>query len=91
MVALVATWMFLIAPAVLASELICTVAENSDSRQYLLEIDDDRRTATVTDPKDDQPVPVTVVELTPQRILLGFNSLALEPMTRLYRLSRYAE
>lgn len=77
---LVSTSMLLLAPTVAADELICAVAEDIGSHQYLIEIDDDRGKVTVTDPKTNKSMPVTVAELTPQRALLGFNSLALNPM-----------
>ena len=76
----VSVGILLFAPTVAADELICTVAEDHGSHQYLIDIDDDGGKVIVTNPKTNKPMPVTVAELTPQRVLLGFNSLALNPM-----------
>jgi hypothetical protein len=74
---LVPTFLLLVAPTSMADELICDVSESHGSHQYLVAIDDDSGTVTVADPKTNKAMPITVVELTPERAVLGFNSLAL--------------
>ena len=46
----VSVGILLFAPTVAADELICTVAEDHGSHQYLIDIDDDRGKVIVTNP-----------------------------------------
>jgi hypothetical protein len=74
--ALTATLMFLLAPAVSADELICEVLRDGSSQRYLIKIDDRRSTVTVTDAADSkQTYPLTVGELTPDRVQFAFNGM----------------
>ena len=66
------------APVVAADELLCEVARAGSPQGYLIDIDDSHDTATVTDLKTSRPLPITVGELTADRVVLAFNSLLLD-------------
>jgi len=77
--ALAATSMLLFAPAVSADELICEVSRLGSTDRYLINIDDRRSAVTVADADTNQPCPITVGELRPERLLFAFNSLRMDP------------
>jgi hypothetical protein len=74
--ALAATLMLFFAPAVSADDLICEVSRDGSPQRYLVNIDDRRSTVTVVDADDpNQPYPLTVGELTPDRVQFAFNGM----------------
>lgn len=77
--ALTATAMLLFAPAGSADELICEVSHNGSPHRYLINIDDRRSSVSVVDADDtNQPYPVTVGELRPERVLFAFNGMRMD-------------
>ena len=77
--AITATLMLLFAPAVSADELICEVLRDDSPQRYLINIDDRRSTVTVVDADDpNQPYPLTVGELTPDRVQFAFNGMRMD-------------
>ena len=62
--------MFLLAPVVSADALICEVPDDGSPRRYLIDIDDRRSTVTVVNADTNHTYPVTVGELTSERLYM---------------------
>jgi len=76
--AIAATSMFLLAPVVSADALICEVPDDGSPRRYLIDIDDRRSTVTVVNADTNHTYPVTVGELTSERLLFAFNGIRMD-------------
>ena len=73
--------MLLFAPTVSADELVCEVSRDGSPHRYLINIDDRRSTVSVVDVVDaNQPYPVTVGELRPERVLKKKSGPSHHPM-----------
>jgi len=76
--ALAATSMLFLAPAVSADALICEVPRDGSPRRYLIDIDDRGNAITVVNADTNHTYPITVGELTPERLLFAFNGIRMD-------------
>lgn len=64
---------------VATDKLLCEVARGGSTLRYLVDIDDRARQVNVTNADGGQSMPVTIIELAPERVAVAFNSLVLDP------------